>query len=268
MKIKNLTPHPLSMVGANGKRPWTATQLFAGVGPSGTETCFYCGGSCEPIHPAKEIVKSSFTGLDTVTLSDWVCPGCVAAMQEKMEITLVDGQIRTGQKIRGYSWVITDSQKLACTKSHRAKLQELCTNPPQPPFVICLSDSGQKHLLYRAVVNLSRDRVTVTLEGEVITYRPTQLIERIELCKMIAAATGKPAMKEAMTPQSQMRIVEHFESEEVLAAWLDCFSEPLTRLAVWLCPAKEECRDEYPAVTQPEPHAKHRSAATTPGWFD
>ena len=219
-------------------RPWTAPQLFAAVGPAGGETCFYCGGSCEPIHPASKIVKKSFTGLDTVTLSDWVCTGCVESMNEKASIVMLDGVKRSGQKIRGYSWIITREGRTAATKSHREQLKGLCVDPPQPPFVICISDSGQKHVLYRAVVNASRERVTVTLEGEAITYQPPELMQRIELCKQVAAATGKPAMKEPMSPQSQMRIVEHFQSESVLAAWQDCFSEPLTRLAAWLCPPK------------------------------
>ncbi len=241
-------------------RPWTAPQLFAGIGPAGQETCFYCGGLCEPIYPSSDIVKKSFTSLDTVTLSDWVCPGCIEAMKESCDIEQIDGERRSGQKIRGYSWVITRDAKHACTKSHREQLLELCVSPPEPPFVICISDSGQKHLLYRAVVNASRDRITVSLEGEPITYRSDELVARIDLCKRIAAATGKPAMKEIMSPQTQMRIVEHFESENVLAAWRDCCFEPLTRLAVWLCPPKDDCINEYPAVTGSVADNKHGAA--------
>lgn len=249
-------------------RPLTAPQLFARYEPQGSETCFYCGGCCDQTHSAKDVVKSSFTGLDTVTLSQWVCVGCVDAMQEKINITQIDGDSRDGQKVRGYSWIITETERHACTKRHRVELLNACINPPKPPFVVCISDSGQKHLLYRSVVNHSRNQITVTLEGESITYQPKELIERLELCKQIAAATGKPAMKETMSTQTQMRIIEHYESYDVLAAWLDCFSKPLTRLAVWLCPAKEECVSEFPAVTQPEPKPKHRAVAATPSLFD
>lgn len=246
----------------------TAPQLFARYTPSGDETCFYCGGCCDQTHAAKSVVKSSFTGLDTVTLSDWVCAGCVAAMQEGIELTLIDGTQKTNQKIRGYSWIITADSLSACTKAHREELLAACLNPPAAPFVICISDSGQKHLLYRSVVNHNRDLVTVTLEGEAITYRPTDLADRLELCKQACAATGKPALKGDMSVQTQMRIIEHFESEEVLAAWLDCYPEPFTRLAVWLCPAKEICLSEYPAVTQPEPQLEHRAAQATFSFAD
>lgn len=226
----------------------TAPQLFARYSPKGSETCFYCGGRCDQKHAARDVVKSSFTGLDTVTMSKWVCVGCLAAMDEKTTITQIDGESRANQKVRGYSWIITAKKRSACTKSHRVQLLEKCIQPPPTPFVICISDSGQKHLLYRAVVNYSNEILTVTLEGEPITYRPQDLITRLELCKQIAAVTGKPAMKEPMSAQTQMRIIEHYDSHQVLAAWLDCCSEPLTRLAVWLCAAKEECLNEYPAV--------------------
>lgn len=224
----------------------TATQLFAKYSPMGNETCFYCGGGCDKTHAAKDVVKSSFTGLDTVTLSKWVCVGCVDAMQEKINITQIDGDSRDGQKVRGYSWIITAIDRKACTKSHRVQLLDACINPPATPFVVCISDSGQKHLLYRAVVNHSRETITVTLEGEAITYQPQELIDRLELCKQIAAATGKPAMKEPMSTQTQMRIIEHYKSESVLSSWINCHFEPLTRLATWLCPAKSECSIEFP----------------------
>jgi CRISPR type IV-associated protein Csf1 len=231
------------------RKPITATQLFAGRQEFGPAVCFYCCGECEEKNPASEIVKSSFTGLDTVTLSQWVCDGCLAAMQEKATIGLIDGDARAGQKVRGYSWVITQDARYAATKAHRERLLAVCDEPPEPPFVICLTDSGQKHLLYRAVVNASRDVVTVSLELELVTYRPSELVERLELCKRVCAATGKPAMQSSMSPQSLMRIVEHYESEEILAAWLGCCNESLTRLATWLCPAKAECEVEYPRVT-------------------
>lgn len=248
--------------------PTTATQMFAAEQQSGDSTCFYCGGKCDRSHSSRKFVKPSFTALDSVSLSDWVCRGCVVAMGEKATITLADGEIREGQKVRGYSWIITGSRRTACTKRHRQAISDSCTEPPPAPFVICISDSGQKHLLYRAIVNHIRDVVTVTLEGEAITYRPDELTARIELCKQVAAATGKPALKSEMSPQSLMRLVEYHDSDNVLAAWRDCFLEPLTRLAAWLCPPKAECEIEYPAITTANADHKHGRAQATFSWLD
>lgn len=247
----------------------TAPMLFAGITPAGDHHCFFCGGTCDESTPAKDFVKSSFTGLDTVTLSPWVCAGCVASQGEKDPVTLPDGETREGQKIRGYSWVVTSEGRTACTKAHREWIAEQCLNPPAVPFVICLTDSGQKHLMYRAAVCWSRDQVTVSLEGELINYTPAALADRISLCKQIAAATGKPALKETLTPQSQMRIVEHHCDETPLAMWLEVQNEPLSRLAAWLCPAKEECVNEYPDRTAaPTRKSEYKRAKAEARLFD
>lgn len=232
--------------------------------------CFFCGGLCGEEMPTASFVKKSFTGLDTVTLSPWVCLGCVASQDERANITLADGEVRESQKVRGYSWVIDGAGPIAATKAHREWLIGKCLSPPEPPFVICISDSGQKHLLYRAVVCHSREVVTVTLEGQVITYRPHKLQDRLDLCKRICAATGKPAMVETLTSQSQMRVVEHYDSDEWLTEWLAVAESPLTKLATWLTPKREDCENEHPAatahVTEPIGVARHGAAQKEFGW--
>lgn len=230
----------------------TATQLLAVACGfalrAGHRRCFFCGGKCDESTPASEIVKDSFTARDTVAGGSWVCDGCVVAMDERASVTLIDGEIREGQKRRCYSWVITKTEACAASKSHRQQLTSQCLLPPDPPFVICISDSGQKHLLYRAVVNHDRSIVTVTLEGERVVFSPGDLTTRLVLCRQICAATGKPALTEAMSTQTQMRVCEHYESEQPLLDWLAVQQEPLTRLAAWLCPPKEECLHEFPWV--------------------
>jgi hypothetical protein len=228
----------------------TAPQLFARIVPSETDTnrCFFCGGLCGDKTPADKFVKSSFTGLDTVTRSPWVCDGCIESQDESAEIALPGGELREGQKVRGYSWVIDQECRIAATKAHRQWLLQWCIEPPDPPFVICITDSGQKHLLYRAVVNHSREPVTVTLEGEPITYSRLELIARWQLCRRICAATGKPALSEPMSAQTQMRVFEHYGSYEFLNEWLAVASKPVTRLAAWLCPPRDECFIEFPPV--------------------
>lgn len=255
----------------------TAPQLFANYRPSpgNSERCFYCGGKCGTEHLARDIVKSSFTALDTVTLSDYVCPGCICAMDESATVTLLDGEVRTEQKTRMYSWVVANGTRRAATKAHRASLLTICTTPPPAPFVICLSDSGQRQLLYLARVCLDASQPVVSLEGEVIRYRPAELIARLRICKRIAAATGKPALLEAITPQTAMRVIDYHEDESLVSEWQKVQSEPLTRLAAWLCPPKEECQSEYPGIIdRPEPAiiearpVKPAGGQATFGWDD
>lgn len=70
------------------------------------------------------------------------------------------------------SWVITKTEAIAATKGHIDYLRGVCLSPPEPPYTISIAVSGQKHVLYRAAVCYSRDVITVTLEGEAITYTP------------------------------------------------------------------------------------------------
>ena len=233
---------------------FTAPQLF-GLARHSPETgdscrCFFCGGKCGPEITAKSFVKSSFTSLDTVTLASHVCRGCVASQEERTAIEFHDGETREGQRVRGYSWLITSRRAIAATKTHRAFISSVCCDPSLlggVPYVISLADSGQKHLLYRAVVCHDELMPTVTLEGERITYRTSQLSARLELCRKMAAAIGKPTLTEPITPSIGMRAVEYYGGDDsVYFDFVSVQHEPLTRLAAWLCPPMEECQHEFP----------------------
>jgi len=229
----------------------TAPQLFAvcsGLSVRlGNHRCYYCGGACDGANLAAAHVKDSFTSRDTICGGAHVCDGCLAAMDETADITLADGQQRAAQRVRCYSWIIGAQRAIAATKSHREQLLAACLAPPAGEYVICLSDSGQKHLLYRAVVGRSRERVTVTLEGEPVHFAPRELADRLTLVKRIVAAAGKPALAEPLSYGAGMRIIDHTGDETLPTQWQAVRDEPLSRLAAWLAPAKEECANEYPA---------------------
>lgn len=226
---------------------------------TGDFLCYYCGAACTDANPASEYVKSSFTGRDGVRApgSQYVCDGCVLCLQEKATITTHDGKMRTGQKVRGYSWVLTLDKAQACTKADLAFLRETCLNPPEPPFCILLNDAGQKQLLYRSPVCYSRNTITVQLETETITYPVIALICRLELCKRIAAATGKMALKDEPDHSLAIRLHDHVgdDFEVILNEWASVWQEPLSRVAAWLCPPKEECLIEYPVTRRTDNRA-------------
>lgn len=215
---------------------------------TGEHRCFYCGATCAAHNPTSQYVKDSFTGRDAVAApgSQWVCDGCVSCLVEDADLTTHDGQQRTGQKIRGYSWVLTESRAVAATKADREFLRATCWVPPDQPYCIVISDSGQKHLLYRAPVNWSRDRVTVLLETERVTYAPWELERRIATCLVLIALTGKPALSEGFNRRQRMDIVAA-EGEAALRHWDAVCGEPLTRMAIWLSPGKIEAIRERDA---------------------
>lgn len=224
--------------------------LISSLGQSGGDfRCFYCGSSCSDEHPSAIHVKDSFTGRDGVFApgSHVVCGGCVLCLRESADIVLIDGQLRSGQMMRGYSWVINSTSAKAATKAHVAVLRSICLDPPEPPFAICLSDSGQKHLLYRGAVNHARDPVVVTLEGERVEYCSLSLAARLTLCGKLISATGKPALRESVNARFATAVLGRFrDGESVLTEWIRVREQPLSRLAAWLAPPKEESAREYP----------------------
>jgi hypothetical protein len=224
-----------------------------GVACEGPHACFYCGAPCDGSLGVREFVKDSFTGRPGVVApgSPWVCAGCVLALRESADVTLIDGTVRPGQMMRTYSWVLTATEARAATKAHLARLRALCLDPPAPPFALVLSDSGQTHQLYRGVVDHDRAAVVVTLEGERVGYRPADLAALLGVAGRLCAATGKPALKDELTYRHHMSILTHHgeaEGERLGAEWAARGASPLGRLAAWLCPPKEECLHEYPAI--------------------
>ncbi len=229
----------------------TVPELFhlamTGNNLTGGHACFYCGASADASTPVSEYVKDSFTGRSEVVSpgSQWVCAGCRLCLREDAELTMLDGSRRRVTKcaMRAFSWLVTSTEAKAGSKANLDVWRTVCLNPPAPPFAIVLSDSGQKHLLYRGVVNHSLDVVTVTLETERITYRPADLAAAIQLTTKLVAATGKPALDEPPGPRFSQAMAEYFaEWESLLNQWEELYGKPLARLASWLSPGKDAAK--------------------------
>ena len=65
--------------------------------------------------------------------------------------------------------------------------------------------SGQKNLIYRAPINQSADLITVQFELEHVTYRPVDLVTRLDLAKRVRRS-GKPALVESPSAKLARRL--------------------------------------------------------------
>lgn len=210
----------------------------------GSHRCYFCGALCDESNETIKLVKKTFTAKSTVHGGDYVCDGCIAVMNQKATIHLPCGEIRENQKSQLYSYVITETSVIAATKSHREWILLQCLSPPDPPFVISITDSGQKHLLYLAVINRSSRQIIVTLEGETIKYFPVDLKKRLHLCLKIAAIFGKPSLKDRPSISMLSKLCSVYNDELLPEIWMQVREKSLTRLAIWLTPAKKECENE------------------------
>lgn len=238
----------------------TASELFSGISLPGLYRCYYCGASCDDQYRSSTYVKDTFTNRDIVKYpqSLTVCQGCVDSLGLGDDaMNMIDGSIRVRENSRGmqprlYSWILTPRRRLAATKAHIALLRDAILEPPEPPFVIILADSGQKQLIFRAPIALDRLVFPVMLEDSVIEVIPDLLTERIAQAVPIVAALGKPALLGDLSFSSWTRVQEYFGSIDLLEKWIDMRSQPLSRLAAWLSPSKEEAQIEYPAIERRE----------------
>jgi len=237
-------------------QPTSVPHLLAianGCGCKGRHRCFYCGAPAAEKHSSGKYVKDSFTGRPGVVApgSPWICEGCVLALREDAEVSLISGEVRRVPvaAMRAFSWIITRGRALAASKAHRNEIAAVCLAPPKPPFAIVLSDAGKAHLLYRGVVNHDSGRVVITLESERIGYHPGQLRDLLPIAGRIAAAAGKPTLDIVPLPvQAAVKTVARYSTgEEIVATWIRHGGAPLGRLAAWLTSKKEDCDRVYPA---------------------
>lgn len=223
----------------------SASSLFGVSGVSSTE-CFLCGIVGADVSKST-CIRDGFTNWDSVASkgSQFVCPGCAESMSESADIRLVDGEVRQGQRRRMYSWVLTEADKVAATKAHIQILRQVVMSPPPPPFAIVLSDSGQKHFIWRTPVNGSQKRYIVRLEEDLIEVDPALLLEAFHVVERAIAACGKPALYEASEFTLSQRFIEYYESDEDADRWFAVAKNPITRLAHWLTPGREWCRERH-----------------------
>lgn len=233
----------------------TASWLFGARKDDGPNRCYYCGGPACADHAVSTYVKDTFTNRDIVICpaSRYVCSGCAEAIGlGEDQWTMLDGSIKVRENDRGmaprmYSWVLTAKERRAATKAHMAQLRDTILNPPDPPFAIILADSGQKQLIFRALVAFDRQFYPLLLEDERIDVAVPILRERLELATTLCAACGKPPLLDAAELQLARGCMDYYGSPDVAEQWLDIRVEPLSRLAAWLCPAKETSQHEYPS---------------------
>lgn len=208
---------------------------------AGGETCFYCGDIAGADSPLA--LSTSFVDWWSVARPDSgvVCRGCALALREKIAI---DGKDKP-QKTRNYSWFVTRREAVPLTKADKRRITEILARPPAEPWALALADSGQKHLLWRTPVNFGGPAPwTVQLEETTLCYVPEALMERCRTARSVVAAVGHPGAAAAATATSLVRVFDEGGDAGLAAweAWLGVRHEPLSRLALFLTPSREECR--------------------------
>lgn len=140
-----------------------------------------CGGPTHGVGWRRDRwLPPTFTNhnLSACMSSNAVCQACVALASkdtwERYVAAHPEKGLKTGHAMswRFYSHVFSAAGH-ECPS--RTRWRQLLIDPPAPPFVFCISTSGQKHLLFRCRVAGSRELFPVQFEDERLMVRRDSL---------------------------------------------------------------------------------------------
>ena len=234
----------LELQGAKGVKviDYADPQLEAVPDPA----CWLCGGEITGGQglPTKKAIRPTFTDHPYARGqgSGSVCAGCAFCL--------------SARTLRNYSILATGSGGGVLQHPARAEWRDALCNPPEPPFVACLAVSGQKHLFFKAPVNLDRDHFTVLLEEREIFVMPDRIKQAIEVVEALYAHFTKNEIATGRYNQHRIRECGIARWERLEAAVESLRGRPLFDLALFVAQKTEpepEPKKELQEVVKVEP---------------
>ncbi len=153
------------------------------------DQCWLCGGEINGRGwGMKKAMGPMFTGHDAAraSYSKSVCCSC-AALTSRDAYQLACGQhghspyfpVKEGKKPAYANWMFFSHvfSTEEWIMPDRAGIREYLLNPPEPPFVITLAETGKKHVLFRAAVNHSRTHFMVQMDESPVLINVSEFTE-------------------------------------------------------------------------------------------
>jgi len=196
------------------------------------ETCWLCGGETGGLGlPTKKAIKDTFTDHPYARGqgSASVCAGCAFCLSMR--------------ELRNYSILATVEYIL---HPSRSKWQDILLAPPEPPFVMCLAVSGQRHLSFKAPVNLDREKFTVLLEDQAVHVIPEKLKSVLEAVEALYVYFTKEEIATGRYSQHRIKECGLRRWERLDANVVDWRGRPLFELALFVAQKRERQEEEKP----------------------
>lgn len=203
--------------------------------------CWLCGGRTDGRGlPVKKAILPTFTDRDKArgSRSHSVCQGCAFCLSY---LTL-----------RNYSILATEQRLRHPT---RAEIRELLLDPPEPPFVLCIAVSGQKHLHFRSQVAYSKDGYPVQMEETRVCVERPVLREWLKKIELLYTVFSKDEIRTGKYSQNRIKEFGLLRFQAVEAIIAPHRGTRLFDLAVFVAQ-----KIEAPA---PEPEEREESCITT-----
>lgn len=202
--------------------------------PAGTERaehegrCVMCGGTYakgEPIEPwAPQPSFTEYSDLQNPAGAH-ICGSCVAVLARGKDFT------------QSYTKSVVCKEGVFGFFSNDAVTHWLL-NPPEPPYLMFISTQQQGHIVWKAPVNLSRERMFVRYNDKVLAIRRSHLLAALESAKALSEAKiaydlakeeqeGKKRKGKPPAFIAPIRMDRSLESAEMgqLATWVDTVAQ-------------------------------------------
>lgn len=206
--------------------------------------CWLCGGKTNGRGlPVKKAILPTFTDRDKArgSRSQSVCQGCAFCLSHL--------------SLRNYSILATVD---GLRHPNRAEIRELLLEPPEPPFVLCIAVSGQKHLHFRSQVAYSRDGYPVQMEETRVCVERPILREWLEKIELLYTVFSKDEIRTGRYSQNRIREFGMLRFQAVEAMIAPHRGTRLFDLAVFVAqkiepPAPEPEEKEGPCIITSTP---------------
>ena len=154
-------------------------------------SCYLCGGKTGGKgKPVKQAILPTFTDQDKARfpLSTVICPGCAFCLSFR--------------QMRNYSIV---AMKDRLIHPDRPTLRNYILEPPNPPFVICVAVSGQKHVHIKSAMSYSQSEFFVQMEDIRVTVNATKFADILATTEQLYTVFSKEEMLTGRYNQNRIK---------------------------------------------------------------
>ena len=133
-----------------------------------TESCCLCHRQPDGMttgHQRKDVISNTFMDVGYLRFTNEICEYCAACLGY--------GKPRT-EHIKNYSYIANEN---SLVRLKREDIWGCLFNPPETPFIFCVTYNHKKHTSFKASVNYSREHYAVCTENELIEVRPAAIRE-------------------------------------------------------------------------------------------
>lgn len=160
-----------------GLLPWEPPPPKRGARFGSHPRCWLCGGATDGGGwPRAVAIADTFTNHNVAACppSDTICQACVATSSGETWRAYCARRPDLGLKSvhplswRSYSHAIGPGVDGTAAHPARSGWRPFLLDPPPPPFLFVVAESGQKHLLFRSRVAWDREQFPVQVEEETV----------------------------------------------------------------------------------------------------